>query len=446
MPAINRREVVVGIGFSKIWGFVKQAIQKRIELPIPMSAAGARPGIFSDANYRAYLAGFWSAEVSAQVQYVAIGWQVFILTHNPLDLGLVGLMMWLPAILFMLGSGMLADRFNRRNIVVAGRFGEAACAAAFIVMIATHVSAPWAYLAMVFVLGTARALPSPAQRTLLANIVPPNRYANAQAAYVSGREFLGMASPALGGILIAAFSTIAAFGLGCAASLIAALALSTLRVPQAERSAEPQTWRTFLAGISFLRVQPIIAGAITLDLFAVLFGGASALFPIFADTILHAGPVGLGLLRSAMPVGAACVAAFLAHRPPRRHVGPMLLAVVAAYGFSMILFGVSKALWLSLAALAAAGAFDVVSVVIRSALVQLNTPDEMRGRVSAIESVFVISSGQLGGFESGAVAALIGTVPSVIFGGCATLVMVAASALLFPALRNADTLQSVRET
>jgi MFS family permease len=355
-------------------------------------------------------------------------------------------MIWLPAILFMLASGMLADRFNRRNIVVAGRFGETACSAAFVAMIATHVTLPWAYLAMVFVLGTARALPSPAQRTLLVNIVPADRYANAQAAYVSGREVVALASPALGGVLIAAFSTAAAFGMAAAASLVAAVTLSTLRVPPMEHSVEPQTWRTFFAGISFLRVQPIIAGAITLDLFAVLFGGASALFPIFAETILHAGPIGLGLLRSAPSIGAATVAAFLARHPPRRRVGPLLLTVVAAYGCAIIVFGVSTVLWLSIVALAFAGAFDVVSVVIRSALVQLNAPDAMRGRVSAIESVFVISSGQLGGFESGTVAALIGTVPSVVFGGCATLVTVAACALLFPALRNADTLQSVRET
>jgi len=411
-----------------------------------VSHAGVKQGIFADANYRAYFAGFLSAEAGVQIQYVAIGWQVFIITRSPLDLGLVGLMMWLPAILFILASGMLADRFSRRNIVVAGRFGEVACAAAFVVMIAAGVRSPWAYLAMVFVLGTARALANPAQRTLLANIVPAERYANAQATYVSGREVLSMASPALGGVLIAAFSTIAAFGMAAAAGLIAAAGLSMLRVPQAERSAEPQTWKAFLAGFSFVRAQPIIAGAITLDLFAVLFGGASALFPIYADTILHAGPIGLGLLRSAPSIGAAAVAAFLARNPPSRRVGSLLLSVVTGYGVAIIIFGLSTVLWLSLAALAVAGAFDVVSVVIRSAVIQLNTPDAMRGRVSAIESVFIISSGQLGGFESGAVAALIGTVPSVVAGGVATLVTVAACAVLFPTLRNADTLQHVRET
>jgi MFS family permease len=410
------------------------------------SLVGTEPSIFADANYRAYFAGFLSTEIGSQIQFVAIGWQMFVMTRDPLYLGLVGLMMWLPAIVFILASGMLADRFNRRNIVVAGRFGEVACSAGFVAMIVANVRAPWTYLALVFVLGTARALANPAQRTLLPNIVPAERYATAQALYVSGREFMIIAAPALGGVLIAAFSTVAAFAVAGAAGLGAAFALSLLRVPQAPRNAQRQTWGTFLAGFSFVRAQPIIAGAISLDLVAVLFGGSSALYPIFADTILHAGPVGLGLLRSAPAVGAATVAAYLARHPPRRRVGVTLLAVVACYGIAVVVFGVSRVMWLSLAVLAAAGAFDVVSVVIRSALIQLNTPDGMRGRVSAIESVFIISSSQLGAFESGAVAALIGAVPSVVTGGLATLLTVGLCALAFPTLRNADALQSVRET
>jgi MFS family permease len=409
------------------------------------SLAGGQPSIFADANFRAYFAGFLCAEAGMQIQYVAIGWQVFILTRSPFDLGLVGLMLWLPAIVFVLASGMIADRFNRRNIVVAGRFGEIACAAAFTVMIAAHVRTPWAYLAMVFVLGSARALANPAQRTLLANIVPGERYANAQATFVSGREVLQIAGPALGGVVIATLSTVAAFGMAAVAGFVAAGVLATLRVPQAARSSEPQSWKTFLAGFSFVRMQPIIAGAITLDMFAVLFGGASALFPIYADVILHAGPVGLGLLRSAPSIGAATVAAYLARHPPRRHVGVVLLTVVTGYGIAIVIFGVSTVMWLSIVALAAAGAFDVVSVVIRSAVIQLNTPDQMRGRVSAVESIFIASSGQLGAFESGTVAAWIGTVPSVVSGGVATLVTVALWAVLFPTLRNADTLQNVRE-
>lgn len=410
------------------------------------SLAGTGPSIFADANYRAYFAGFLSAEVGSQIQFVAISWQMFVITRNALYLGLVGLMMWLPAIVFILASGMLADRFNRRNIVVAGRFGEVGCSGAFVAMIVANVRDPWIYLALLFVLGTARALSNPAQRTLLPNIVTAERYANAQATYVSGREFMIIAAPALGGVLIATFSTAAAFVMAGAAGLIAAFALSLLRVPQAPRNAQRQTWGTFLAGFSFVRAQPIIAGAITLDLVAVLFGGSSALFPIYADTILRTGPIGLGLLRSAPAVGAASVAAYLARNPPRRRVGPLLLGVVACYGVAIVIFGVSTVMWLSLAALAAAGAFDVVSVVIRSALIQLNTPDAMRGRVSAIESVFIISTSQLGAFESGALASLIGAVPSVVFGGLATLTTVALCALVFPTLRNADTLQHVRDT
>lgn len=404
-------------------------------------AAPQQPSIFADPNYRAYFAGILCAEAGSQIQYVAIGWQIFVVTHSPLYLGLVGLMMWLPAVLFILVSGMLADRFERRLIVVAGRLGELVCAGTFAAMVGTGVREPAAYLAMIFVLGTSSALSNPAQRTLLPNIVPPRRYANAQATFVSARSVLQMVAPAIGGFIISV-STIAAFGTTGLMALLAAVTLSTLRLPPSERRVEPPSWKTILAGFTFMRGHPIIAGAITLDLFAVLFGGSAALYPIFAATILHAGPIGLGLLRSAPSIGAAGIAAILARRPPRRHVGRTLLCVVTGYGLAIIAFGLSKILWLSLTALAFAGAFDVVSVVIRSAVIQLNTPDAMRGRVSAIESVFIISTGQLGAFESGSVAALIGTVPSVVVGGIGTLVTVFLWAVLFPALRNADQLQS----
>jgi hypothetical protein len=407
------------------------------------SVATAEPGIFANPNYRAYFAGFLTAEVASQIQFLAIGWQVFVITHNPLDLGLVGLVMFLPAVLFILISGMIADHFDRKTICVFGRCLEGSAAGAFVVLILTDVRIVGLYLAVVFFSGTARALSNPAQRSLLANIVPPERYGNAQAAFVSAREFMIIGGPSAGGVLLSV-STISAFITAGAIALCAALILSTLRVPQSARPTEPQSWKTALAGFSFMFSRPVILGAISLDLLVVMFGGATALLPVYADTILRTGPIGLGALRSSQSVGAFAIAAILSKRPPRRNVGRLLFIAVGGYGCAIITFGLSKNLWLSLAALAAAGAFDVVSVVIRSALVQLNTPDEMRGRVSAIESLFIISSSQLGAFRAGTVAALIGTIPSVVVGGVGSLAAAALWATLFPALRNADQLEQSR--
>lgn len=379
----------------------------------------------------------WCGDFGSQIQSIAIAWHIFVITHSPFDLGLVGLMVFLPAFLLVLVSGFIADHFNRRFITIGGRSCEFACALVFLSLIAANVRSVWAYLGVVFILGTARALAQPAQRSILPNIVASERFMQAQATFATARQFSVVAGPALGGALIAV-SSIAAFATAAAVALISVFSFVVLRVPASGRAPEARTWSTVLAGFGYIRSQPVVLGAISLDMFAVLFGGAVALLPVYADAILHVGPIGLGVLRSAPALGAAVVAGVIARHPIRHRVGRMLFIAVTGFGAMTIVFGLSKILWLSLAALVVLGAFDIVSVVIRASLVQLNTPDAMRGRVSAFEGVFITASNELGGFESGTVAALAGTVPSVVLGGVATLTIAAVWAFAFPALRNAD--------
>jgi MFS family permease len=252
-------------------------------------------------------------DVGVQIAFLAISWHIFILTHQPFDLGLIGFTMFLPALILAIPSGMIADRFDRRLVVTIGRVVEMACAAALLLLVTMGVTALPLYLAVVAVLGSERALGRPAEKSYLRNIVDAERYLNAQATYASGREITTIGGPALGGMLIA-ISTNAAFTASIVLALISAVAFALLRVRRQVRAPEPQSWTTALAGLAFMRSRPVILGAITLDLFAVLFGGATALMPVYAATILHIGPAGLGYLRSAPAVGAAIVAAFAGRR------------------------------------------------------------------------------------------------------------------------------------
>jgi MFS family permease len=378
--------------------------------------------------------------VGVQIAFLTISWHIFILTHQPFDLGLIGFTMFLPALIFAIPSGMIADRFDRRLIVTIGRGVEVACAAALLLLVTSGVTAVPLYLTVVAILGSERALGQPAEKSYLRNIVEAERYLNAQATYASGREITTIAGPAIGGLLIA-ISTSAAFTASIVLALISAVAFALLRVRRQVRAPEPQSWSTALAGLAFMRSRPVILGAITLDLFAVLFGGATALMPVYAATILHIGPAGLGYLRSAPAIGAAIVAAYISRRPPRERVGKLSFISAIGFGVATIVFGLSTNLWLSLGALVVLGAFDVVGGVLRNGFVQLNTPDAMRGRVTAVQSVFTTTSNELGAFESGTAAALIGTVPSVAGGGIATLIVAALCARLFPALWQADRLE-----
>jgi len=390
-----------------------------------------------DRNRVLFFAGMLCGELAYQVQGVAVAWHIFSLRHHAFDLGLVGLALFLPTFVLAVPAGFFSDRHDRRLIAAAMAVAEAVGVLAFVAAVTHHVTSIAPYLAILTGIGTARAFGTPAERSLLPNIVTRAAYPRVQATYASVRELTVIGGPALGGVLVA-FSTAFALGAAVAALAVCAGFLATLHITRAERASRPATWHDAFGGLRYIRSRPIVAGAISLDLFAVLFGGATALLPAFADGIFHVGPTGFGALRSAPAVGATLVAAALARRPLQRHVGPALLCAVAGFGAATIAFGLSRNFLLSLILLAVAGGTDMVSVVIRNNLVQLTTPDAMRGRVSAVENVFIGASNQLGAFESGTLAAFVGVVPSVVLGGAATLAVIALWGVLFPALRRAD--------
>lgn len=389
----------------------------------------------------AFFLALLSAEVAGQIQEVAIGWYVFTLHHRAFDLGLVGLTLFLPTIVLALVTGLVADRISRKAIILVTIGLEVAATVAFIALAGRHVDRIAPYLGLILLLGIARAFATPAERGMLLALVPRERYMHVSSLFSSIRKVVQIAGPALGGALVA-IGTPVALAAAALMLLVGAVAVTCLPLPARPpvASSSGSTWHDALGGLRFIRAQPIILGAISLDLFAVLFGGATALLPAFADTILRVGPVGLGLLRAAPSVGGFLVAVYLARRPPTSRVGRTLLWTIVVFGAATIVFGLSQSLGISLVALAILGGADMISVAIRSGLVQLNTPDAMRGRVSAVENVFIGASNELGAFESGTLAALIGTVPSVVFGGSATIVVVLLWALLFPRLARVDTL------
>jgi predicted MFS family arabinose efflux permease len=391
--------------------------------------------LLRDREFLAYFAARQGAQLAYSIETVAIGWQVYGLRHRPLDIGLVGLVLFVPQLLLAIPAGSLADRFDRRIICVACACGEVVAELVFVGLVLAGSRSLAVNLAAVALIGIAHSLGDPAERALLAGIVRSERFVRAQAMTTSVGEVVTIVGPALGGVLIAIGLPVA-FGAAAAAYALAALAFSFLAPrPTEERAPEPGA---AIAGLRFVLHHPVILGAISLDLFAVLFGGATALLPVYATQILHVGPIGYGALRSAPAVGAALVAAYLTRHPIARRAGPLLLWCVAGFGVATIVFAFSHNLVLSLLALAATGGFDIVSVVIRTTLVQLDTPNAMRGRVSAIENIFIGASYQLGAFESGVLAALVGTVASVAVGGAATLAVIGLWAILFPALRSYD--------
>jgi hypothetical protein len=390
-----------------------------------------------DREFVAYFAARQGGQLGYSIETVAIGWQIYGLRHNPLDIGLVGLVLFLPALLLAIPAGMIADRFDRRLVCVTCTVGEVIAELVFVGLVLAGSRSLAVNLAAVALIGIAHSIGDPSERAILAGIVHSDRFIRAQSMTTSVRAVVTVAGPSLGGVLIA-LGVPYAFLAAAAAYGLAGLAFWAL-TPRAtvDGTLEPGA---ALEGIRFIAAHPVILGAISLDLFAVLFGGATALLPVYATQILHVGPIGFGALRSAPALGAALVAAYLARRPIARHAGPLLMGCVAGFGVSTIVFAFSRSFVLSLVALAATGGFDVVSVVIRNTLVQLDTPNAMRGRVSAIENIFIGASNQLGAFESGALAALVGAVRSVAIGGIGTLVVIALWAVLFPALRSYDRL------
>jgi MFS family permease len=390
-------------------------------------------------EFGAFFIARQSAVLAYRIEEVAIGWQIFQLRHSALDLGLVGLILFLPQLLLALPAGILADRVDRRAICVVTSCVEAIGLGGFVTLIALRVHSVPVYLSAVLFIGIAHTAGTPAERSLLVNIVPSERFVRAQGIVSTFTQLSTIAGPALGGVLISAGTAIA-FGASGAAYVLAAIAFSFLNRHEVEYVDEPVS-RAAMEGLHFIFNQRIILAAISLDLFAVLFGGSTALLPIFATTILHVGPTGFGLLRAAPSIGAALVAVYVARHSIHRGMGRLLLACVTGFGVATIVFGLSRNFVLSLMMYVLAGGFDMVSVFIRSAIVQLRTPNVMRGRVLAVENVFIGASNELGAFESGGVAALIGAPGSVVLGGVATIVVIALWSAMFPELRRFDTIE-----
>jgi len=377
-----------------------------------------------------------------EMQSVAVGWQVYEITRRPLDLGLVGLAQFLPGILLFLVAGHAADRFDRRKVLVICYAGFAICSALLLEIALRRATAVFPIYAVLVGLGVVRSFNAPAGRALLPQLVAAEHFPNAVAWNATTFQTATILGPAVGGLLYAFFRGPAAvYAMAAVTALVAMFAMLQIR-PRAAmaRPREEVSLRTVLAGLHYIWRQKLILGSISLDLFAVLLGGAVALLPVYAREILHTGPWGLGLLRSAPGVGAAAMAVLLAHRPLTGRTGVKMLGCVAGFGVFTVLFGISHNLVLSMIALLLLGASDMVSVIIRGVLVQLATPDEMRGRVNAVDMIFIGASNEFGEFESGLTAHWFGTVPAVLLGGVGTLVVVALWAWLFPELRKADRL------
>ncbi len=387
-------------------------------------------------NYRLLLSGNTAANIGMHMQTVAIGWEIYERTHSALALGLIGLSQVVPVLVLVLPAGAVADRLSRRRIVIAALAVISLCSMALCGISSGRADVRWMY-AVLFVNGIARAFLQPARAAFLPQIVPRERFGNAVTWNSFGFHLAAIIGPAFGGWLIKMLGGAATvYAVDAASALVFALAMSMIPHQPRAVAAPPGASPSIAAGIGFLRRSPVVLASITLDLFAVLLGGATALLPIYAKDILRVGPVGLGWLQAAPALGALTMALLLACRPPMQKAGRDLLLAVAGFGVATIVFGLSRSFWLSLLMLLLSGALDNISVVVRHTLVQMLTPDHLRGRVSAINAMFINASNELGGFESGFVAYLAGPTFSVVFGGVGTLVVVAAVARIWPQLRR----------
>ena len=408
-----------------------------------MSVPSTADALQSLRAYPAFMR-YWCARLASsfafQVLSVAVGWQVYDITRDPLDLGLIGLAQFVPSVLLALPAGHVADQFPRRKIVLVTQ----SCQWLALLIL---VMGSWQgflneglILTLVFVIGAFKAFEFPALKSMVPSLVPESLLPRALALDASGMQMASIAGPALGGLVYIG-GPVLTYGLSALLYLTSLSVLLKLQYHYVPAVRQPMTLNTLFAGVSFIRARPVILGVISLDLFAVLLGGATALLPVFARDILHTGPWGLGLLRAAPAVGALIMSFWLARYTLQRRVGMTMFGAVAGFGVATLVFALSTNLWLSLVALAALGAFDMVSMVIRGALVQLETPDAMRGRVTAVNSIFINTSNQLGEFESGILAAMVGAVSATVIGGVGTLVVVAAWMVMFPQVRDRQRLK-----
>ena len=378
---------------------------------------------------------------AVEMQAVAVGWQVYEITKRPLDLGYVGLAQFLPGILLFPISGHTSDRFERRNVLSACYAGYALCLAVLLALTRRGISSVVPIYFVLVMIGIVRSFNGPASRSILPQLVSEEHFANAVAWNATIFQAATILGPSFGGILYAAFrGPSVVYGIAGITALGAMMATFYIQPEVKARPREPMSLKTLFAGLDFIRNNKLILGAISLDLFAVMLGGAVALLPVYAREILHTGPWGLGLLRTAPGAGAALMALVVAHWPLRGKSGPKLFWAVAGFGVFTIIFGLSRSLTLSLIALLLAGASDMISVIIRATLTLLATPDDMRGRVTAVDMIFIGTSNEFGQFESGITAQWFGTVPAVVLGGIGTLVVVALWTWWFPELRDAGEL------
>jgi MFS family permease len=406
--------------------------------PPPPSAHPSRaPRLTDHSDFRLFWISRVASSLAFQVLAVAVGWMVYDLTRSALALGLVGLFQFLPLLLLTLVVGQVADTFDRRRIILVCQAIAAAAMAALGAGLVTGAAGVPALFATVSVIGATRAFEHPTLNALLPGLVPGELLPRALAVSSSAIQTATIAGPALGGLAYAVAPTLP-IAIAGACYAVAALAMALVRHRAARVERGPVSLETLLSGLAFIRRSEVVLGSISLDMFAVLLGGATALLPIFASDVLHVGAEGLGVLRAAPAAGAVAMAFVLARVPLMRSVGPTMFAAVTVFGLATIVFSLSTSYWLSLGALAVLGAADNVSVVIRSSLVQLSTPDEMRGRVSAVNSLFIGTSNQLGEFESGVTAALLGPVGAGLIGGVGTILVAAWWVRLFPALWRID--------
>ncbi len=389
---------------------------------------------FNYPSFRYFWITTLAGSFCAQILSVGIGWHIYDVTRDPLLLGLVGLAHFLPALLLVLVTGYVADRFPRRWIIAICLIVEVFAAMALLGLVVMGGEAIWPIYAVIVVLGVARAFIGPAGASLAPNLVSPNALANAVSMNATAWQLAGILGPVAGGLLYGLGGPVP-FAVAGVLALIGAISISRIVSPVQHPHDQETSLKTLLAGFKYILHEKVVLGAISLDLFAVLMGGAVALMPVFARDILEVGPWGLGLLRAAPGIGAIATALWLARFPVRDNAGAVLFVFVALFGFFTLLFGLSTSVWLSIPALALLGACDMVSVSIRETIMQLWTPDAVRGRVNAVNSVFIGASNELGEFRAGVMAAFIGAQAAVVFGGAATMAVAAIWSQIFPGLR-----------
>ncbi|HWF14023.1 MAG TPA: MFS transporter [Candidatus Acidoferrales bacterium] len=414
-------------------------------MPETETSSNAGRIAFTYPDFTLYQLARFLIVAGLEMQSVAVGWQIYEISHRPLDLGLVGLAQFSPGILLFLATGHAADTFNRRKLLMACYAGFGVCSALLLLYALSGLRAVLPMYGVVVLLGVVRSFNNPASRSLLPQIIPEEHLQNAIAWNSSVNQGGTILGPSLGGLIYAvANGPAAVYATSMLAAGAAAFLMAQVKLRARPRPKEPVSLKSVLAGLHYIMEKKIILGSISLDLFAVLLGGAIALLPVFAAEVLRTGPWGLGLLRASPAIGAGSMALLLAHRPFRSRAGVTMLWCVGGFGAFTVLFGISRSLVLSMIALMLVGSMDMVSVVVRSTLVQLATPDEMRGRVSAVEMIFIGASNEIGQFESGLTAQWFGAVPAVILGGVGTLLITALWAWNFPELRRVEKLSSLR--